>query len=166
MQKPATSGARGRPLQARGHRTRSRLLDAGATVFADKGFHYARVDDIVRAASSSHGTFYLYFVSKEDLFDQLIGEVAKELTVLVEELPKVTDSERGRAALRAWIDRFADLYEQRGAVIRTWTEAELSGEMGSETGADALSEPRGLTDGARTHPQAHRSRSRGGRCSR
>ena len=94
-----TSGAHGRPLRARGHRTRSRLLAAGATVFAEKGFHAARVDDIVRAAESSHGTFYLYFVSKEDLFDQLIDEVTQEIAALVDELPKVTNSEKGRAAL-------------------------------------------------------------------
>ena len=50
-------------LRARGHRTRARLLAAGAEVIARKGLHAARVDDIVKAARSSHGTFYLYFSS-------------------------------------------------------------------------------------------------------
>jgi AcrR family transcriptional regulator len=135
---PATSGAHGRPLRARGHRTRSRLLASGATVFAEKGFHAARVDDIVRAAKSSHGTFYLYFVSKEDLFDQLIDEVTQDIAALVNDLPKVTNSDKGRAALRDWLDQFADLYERSGAVIRTWTEAELSGEGVGRKGADAI----------------------------
>ncbi len=44
-----------------------RLLDAGMRVFAERGYHAARVDDIVRAARTSHGTFYLYFANKEDL---------------------------------------------------------------------------------------------------
>jgi AcrR family transcriptional regulator len=137
--RPVSSGAHGRPLRARGHRTRSRLLAAGATVFAEKGFHAARVDDIVRVAKSSHGTFYLYFVSKEDLFDQLIADVTEEIVSLVEQLPKITNTERGRAALRGWLDQFADFYERSGAVIRTWTEAELSGEPVGRKGADAIS---------------------------
>jgi AcrR family transcriptional regulator len=139
---PATSGTHGRPLRARGHRTRARLLDAGATVFARKGFHAARVDDIVRGAESSHGTFYLYFTSKEDLFDQLVGDAAREIAALVQAMPMVANNERGRAALREWLDQFADLYERSGAVIRTWTEAELSSDGVGRKGEDALA---GLT---------------------
>jgi AcrR family transcriptional regulator len=36
-----------------------RLLDAGVEVFAARGYHAARVDDIVKVAETSHGTFYL-----------------------------------------------------------------------------------------------------------
>ena len=48
-----------------------KLLDAGAEVFATKGYYAARVDDIVKLAATSHGTFYLYFANKEDLFRAL-----------------------------------------------------------------------------------------------
>ncbi len=44
-----------------------RLLDAGMHVFAERGYHAARVDDIVRAARTSHGTVSLYFANKEAL---------------------------------------------------------------------------------------------------
>src|SRR6516164_11150634 len=71
-----------RALRARGQRTLARLLDGGATVFADRGFHAARVDDIVKAARTSHGTFYLYFSSKEDLLRALAVECAHELDAL------------------------------------------------------------------------------------
>src|SRR6476619_6192107 len=130
--------AQTRELRAQGRKTMRRLLDAGMRVFADRGFHAARVDDIVRAARSSHGTFYLYFVSKEDLFDQLIDEVTQDIAALVDGLPKVTNSDKGRAALRDWLDQFADLYERSGAVIRAWTEAELSAEGVGRKGADAI----------------------------
>jgi AcrR family transcriptional regulator len=137
----ATTG-NGRVLRARGQRTRKRLLDAGAAVFARKGFHAARVDDVVAAAHSSHGTFYLYFASKEDLFDQLVGEVATELQALIDELPAITDTHRGRTGLRAWLARVSDVYERHGAVIRTWTEAELAGDPVGRQGDDVLA---GLT---------------------
>src|SRR5262249_12804599 len=50
----------GRELRARGRRTMRKLLDAGVEIFAQRGFHAARVDDIVKLAKTSHGTFYLY----------------------------------------------------------------------------------------------------------
>ena len=63
-------------MRAQGRKTMRRLLDAGMRVFADRGFHAARVDDIVRAARTSHGTFYLYFTNKEDLLRALANESA------------------------------------------------------------------------------------------
>jgi AcrR family transcriptional regulator len=132
------SGTDDRVLRPRGQRTRLRLLEAAAEVFAAKGFHAARVDDIVRAAHSSHGTFYLYFSSKEELFEQLVAEVTREIETLVESLPLVADSDRGRPALRGWLDDFADLYQHYGPVIRTWTEAELPGDQAGRQGDDAL----------------------------
>jgi AcrR family transcriptional regulator len=37
--------------------TRNRLSDAGAEVFAERGFHGASVDEIVRRSNASAGTF-------------------------------------------------------------------------------------------------------------
>jgi AcrR family transcriptional regulator len=134
----AGPGGNGRTLQARGQRTRRRLLDAAADVFDRTGYHAARVDDVVAAAHSSHGTFYLYFTSKEDLFDQLVGEVAAELRTVIDELAPVTNSPRGRAALRAWLARVSEVYARHGRVIRAWTEAELSGDPVGRRGEDVL----------------------------
>jgi AcrR family transcriptional regulator len=134
---PAASG-NARTLQARGQRTRQRLLDAAAEVFDRIGYHAARVDDIVAAAESSHGTFYLYFTSKEDLFGQLVGEVAVELHGIIGELEPVTNSARGRATLRAWLARVGEVYARHGRVIRAWTEAELSGDAVGRRGEDVL----------------------------
>lgn len=115
------------PIGSRGNRTRQRLLDAGRATIAAKGLHATRVDDIVSAAESSHGTFYLYFSSKEDLFDELVADVAADLQPLVDEVPKVTSSDRSRAALRDWLGRFVDAYARHHQVIRIWTEDERQG---------------------------------------
>ena len=40
---------------------RIELLRAARDVFATKGFHAAKVDDIVAAAKVAKGTFYLFF---------------------------------------------------------------------------------------------------------
>lgn len=115
-----------------------RLLDAGVDVFSAKGYHAARVDDIVRVARTSHGTFYLYFSNKEDLFQALVRDVADELTELTETMEPVTADGQGRAALASWIGQFTDLYERYGSVIRTWTEAEADDTEIGQIGADVL----------------------------
>lgn len=122
-----TSAASPRPLRARGQATRARLLDAGVWAFSRKGFHATRVDDIVKRAKTSHGTFYLYFSSKDALFDQLVTDVAEEFRLLTEQLPRIDRSDEARAALEAWLTSFIEVYRRFGPLIRSWTEAERTG---------------------------------------
>ena len=108
-----------------------RLLDAGADVFSERGYHAARVDDVVKTARTSHGTFYLYFSNKEDLFRALALDVAQEMAALAAEFPRLDSPARttngdGVAPLRAWLSDFADLYDRTGSVVQAWTEAEIS----------------------------------------
>jgi AcrR family transcriptional regulator len=130
--------AQRRELRAQGRRTLRRLLDAGLRVFARRGYHAARVDDIVRAARTSHGTFYLYFANKEDLFRALAAEVSDEMAKLADSLGQLEPGPDGEQSLRAWIDKFADLYEHYGAVIRAWTEAEIGSHEFGRLGTDVM----------------------------
>jgi AcrR family transcriptional regulator len=130
--------ARDRELRARGQRTMRKLLDAGVKVFSTKGFHASRVDDIVKVAKTSHGTFYLYFANKEDLFSALVQDVGDQLTALTSTLEPIGSDEHGRAVLRAWIGQFADLYDTYGSIIRIWTEADVDQSAAGQVGADVL----------------------------
>src|SRR5438128_5189438 len=102
--------ARERELRAQGRKTMRKLLDAGMTVFERRGYHAARVDDIVKVARTSHGTFYLYFANKEDLFRALVTDVAHQMTSLSDSLPEITPDDAGFDDLREWLARFMDLY--------------------------------------------------------
>jgi AcrR family transcriptional regulator len=134
------ANAKPRVLRARGKLTMRKLLDAGAEVFAAKGFYATRVDDIVKVARTSHGTFYLYFPNKEALFRALATEVADEMRALAESLGPLEPGPAGVAALRAWIARLSDLYEHYGAVIRAWTEAEIGGSEFGRLATDVLTQ--------------------------
>lgn len=48
------------------------LLDAALAVFAEKGFAAARMEDIAARAGAAKGTIYLYFPSKEAVFEALV----------------------------------------------------------------------------------------------
>ncbi|MCX7619903.1 MAG: TetR/AcrR family transcriptional regulator [Acidimicrobiales bacterium] len=134
----AGAPAQGRELRSRGKQTMRRLLDAGIEVFARRGFHAARVDDIVKAAKTSHGTFYLYFANKEDLFEALVADVAEEMRGLADSLGPLRAGPEGRAELRAWLERFTTLYEHYGPILRTWTEAEIDQSELGRIGTDLL----------------------------
>lgn len=103
-----------------------KLLDAGLRVFAERGYYAARVDDIVRAARTSHGTFYLYFTNKEDLLRALAVECADEMSSLADALGPVTSDDAGRAELRTFLTGFVATYRGHGPVIRAWMEGQAA----------------------------------------
>ena len=65
------------PVSARRERTRERLLDAAAQVFAALGFGAASVEAITDAAGFTRGAFYSNFESKEELFLALTDRQAR-----------------------------------------------------------------------------------------
>jgi AcrR family transcriptional regulator len=130
--------AQERELRAQGKKTMRKLLDAAMVVFEKRGYHAARVDDIVKVARTSHGTFYLYFANKEDLFRALLADVAEEVTALAATLGPVGPDENGYRELRGWLARFSDLYVHYGPVIRAWTEAEVEGDDVGAMGEELL----------------------------
>lgn len=55
------------------------IADAAIAVFAEKGFHQARVSDIASRAGVADGTIYLYFRNKEDILLSIFEEKMDEL---------------------------------------------------------------------------------------
>jgi AcrR family transcriptional regulator len=64
---------------ARGARTRARLLEAAEQVFTELGYHEASIVRIVQAAGVAPGTFYLYFSSKRDIFDEVVEDLNRRV---------------------------------------------------------------------------------------
>ena len=65
--------------------TKKGLMKAAISVFYENGFQKARVSDIVAKAGVAQGTFYLYFKSKEEIFQHLCSEFITTFTALLEE---------------------------------------------------------------------------------
>jgi AcrR family transcriptional regulator len=72
MSERPLTGVAGRPLSSRGARTRRRLLEAAEGVFAELGYHDASIVKLTESAGVGQGTFYLYFASKKEIFDELV----------------------------------------------------------------------------------------------
>ena len=73
------TGASGRVLSRKGVETRQRLLAAAEQVFADLGYVDASIVKITEAAGVGQGTFYLYFSSKKEVFDELVRDLNRRV---------------------------------------------------------------------------------------
>ncbi|MFD4553593.1 TetR/AcrR family transcriptional regulator [Streptomyces sp. NPDC058469] len=98
--------------------THRRLLDAAVTVFTEKPFLDARMED-TQAAGVTRATVYAHFPSKAEIVDALVdgvygvvGEAYADLADLAA-LPRWT-----RAGIRTWLDEAATRRREMAPVRR------------------------------------------------
>jgi len=72
---------------------RQELLHAAREVFSSKGYHDAKVDDIVALAQVAKGTFYLYFADKRSIFVELVGTLFQRIGAAVLKVDPRSDVE-------------------------------------------------------------------------
>ncbi|MGH8828883.1 MAG: TetR/AcrR family transcriptional regulator [Jiangellaceae bacterium] len=113
------TGAAGRPLTARGARTRERLLEAAEQVFAALGYHDASIVKITDAADVGQGTFYLYFEGKQQIFDELVMDLNRRVRRAMSEHADTatTRAERERLGFLGYF-RFASEHPALYRIIR------------------------------------------------
>jgi AcrR family transcriptional regulator len=138
--------AQDRELRAQGRETVRKLLEAGMIEFEERGFNGVRVDDVVKRAGISHGTFYLYFANKEDLFKALLRDTLHDMGIVAGDFPVVTSDGTGLRLLREWVRKFSASYALHGTVLRTLSSANAPGEVF----ADALQLFFGITEAMTT----------------
>lgn len=84
---------------AENEQTRQSLLQAALQIFSERGFHDAKVSDIVKEAGVAQGTFYLYFKNKEAVFTSIIQTTMNSIIEQTERTldptmkPEATDEE-------------------------------------------------------------------------
>lgn len=95
--------------QERSARRRERILDAAFSVFSQRGYRQAGVDEVGRQAETSKGGVYFHFPTKESLFLELLRTTADRLTGKVERsmAPHDDPIERADVALRTVLGVFA-----------------------------------------------------------
>jgi AcrR family transcriptional regulator len=69
-------GKSGPALGAKGARTRRKIMDATATLIAERSFADVRITDVARLAEIAQPNFYTYFASVEDVVRALAEEVS------------------------------------------------------------------------------------------
>lgn len=60
------------------------LLDLAYRLFIEKGYDNVSVDEIIAKANIAKGTFYYYFKSKDEMLDQVVGDMTKRTVAAAE----------------------------------------------------------------------------------
>jgi len=76
------------PKRARGVQRVAELLDAGAVLFAGKGYDATTMTEIAQRAGASIGSLYQFFPSKGALAEALFSRYVERVTSQLEELGK------------------------------------------------------------------------------
>jgi AcrR family transcriptional regulator len=99
--------------------TISRILDAALDIFARKGYHDTRMDEIVAGSQTSKGSIYFHFPNKEQLFLALVDQFANLLERRITEA--ISEHDRGmvkvQAALEACLATFGRYRRQAKVVL-------------------------------------------------
>lgn len=78
------------------------ILRAAKRVFATKGYHDTKVDDIVAAAKVAKGTFYLYFRDKRSIFVEIVDTLFTQINAAIQRVdPRADVSRQVRHNIRA-----------------------------------------------------------------
>jgi AcrR family transcriptional regulator len=102
------------------------ILDAALTVFSARGFAAAKLDDVAKEAGVSKGTLYLYFESKEALFEAMALELMR-MPVLAQ-LETIAKAETATDGLRQLIQFMAKmLADPRRSALPKLIVAESAG---------------------------------------
>ena len=107
----------------RNQATRQRLFDAAAAIVGRDGYAEASVARITEAAGVAQGTFYNYFGSRQELLDDLLPEVGKDMLRFIGDRTRrdVSEVERELDRFRAF---FAYVRHVPG-FLRILVEAEM-----------------------------------------
>ena len=117
------TGASGRALSRKGVETRQRLLDAAERVFGDVGYVEASIVKITEAAGVGQGTFYLYFSSKKEVFDELVRDLNRRVRHAMKDA-----SSRGESRVESELLGFAAYFRftaEHPALYRIIRQAEF-----------------------------------------
>ena len=117
----APSEAEGAEAPARGDRAERRalILSAAVEVFAERGFHHARVSDVAQRAGVAAGTIYLYFKSKDDLLISLFEERMEQIVATFR--AEVSALPTARERLRRFVTLHLELTAQHPALAEVLT---------------------------------------------
>jgi AcrR family transcriptional regulator len=94
---------------------RERLLTAAASVFAERGYEAARIEQIADAAGVSPGLIYRHFAGKRELYAELVSRADEELVRHLTEAaapgaPSRGRLERGLDAVLTFIESHPELW--------------------------------------------------------
>jgi AcrR family transcriptional regulator len=103
--------------------TRRALFRAAATVVGRRGYEGASVAEITKLAGVANGTFYNYFETRQQLFDQLLPVIGEQLLERIR--ASLQDDLVGIEREHQRIVTYFEFFQQNPGFLRILNEAEV-----------------------------------------
>jgi AcrR family transcriptional regulator len=105
------------PASSKAVRTRERLVAAAKEIFEEHGFLDARITDISERAGQSHGSFYYYFDSKEEVFREVAASVDERLFAPLDEVIIAQSPLKPQQRIREAMRRHLESYRREARIM-------------------------------------------------
>ncbi|WP_078285604.1 TetR/AcrR family transcriptional regulator [Mycobacteroides chelonae] len=106
-------------ITRRRQQTLSRLLDAAAEVFAERGFGTPSIENICTAAGFTRGAFYSNFTSKDELFFALFTRQSEQMSGRFAEVIASVTPSSDPVAVIAEVMAQHDVWQQKWFLLTT-----------------------------------------------
>ncbi len=126
---------------------RAQLLESALTVFVEKGYHSAAMEDIAEEAGVSKPVLYQHFPGKLDLYLALLEQHCDHLEQLVLEALASTEDHKDR--VYATIGAFFEFVGDEAGAFRLIFESDLTNEPAVSQRLDGLADQIGEAIAAR-----------------
>lgn len=108
--------------------TRSRLFQAAVEIVGEYGYAGTSIARITDRAGVAQGTFYNYFESRQDLLDQLLPAISRQLHIHIRE--RVLAAEGAVERERARMSAFFEFLEQAPHLFKILSEGPVQAPEG------------------------------------
>ncbi len=85
-------------------KSRNRILESAMVLFSSRGFNKVSIEEVMRNADLTHGSFYSHFKSKQELYAEAFKFAAKKSAV--DKLPK--NFEKDDRVLEKVLEKYLD----------------------------------------------------------
>jgi AcrR family transcriptional regulator len=90
--------------QARTETTKAKILDAAQSLFAELGFENTQLDEVAARAGCSRGAIYAHYLSKEDLFLELMEHrVHTKFAAVCKKIEEEPDLSKRPGIFKRWV---------------------------------------------------------------
>lgn len=114
------------PKRARGKLRVAAIMDAGAALFAEKGFDAATMTEIAARSGTAIGSLYRFFPTKESLADALIQRYAEHLLGGLEEIVAASSRYSAEQLAGHLVDLMLETVDDRSVAIALVDQSEDS----------------------------------------
>lgn len=93
------------------------IIETALKEFNEKGYKAASIRNIAKDSGTSVGNMYKYFLSKDDLYENVIGKVYNELMDYINQIKKVELNEKAEDIFYELLEKIMEIFKENSTEL-------------------------------------------------